>query len=386
MKIALVVPSIPKYSETFITNKIKGLLDSGFEVVLMVVGVSEKRNIGIPVYYQPILAPSGPMRWVYTFWLILGSLVKFPQKSLKLLGESGKVGYSGFGKWRMLAVLSNFLKIEVDWVHFAYGTMAIERAFIGKVLNAKTSMSLRGYDIAIHPLLHKNAYKNVWPYIDNVHSISKDLISTAKEVGMPNKIKTQIIHPAIDTSRFNNLEKRNWNVKPKFLTVARLHWKKGLEYTLEALALLEFDFSYTIIGEGPEYERLVFAAHQLGIADKVSFAGKKSEKEVTDAMLSHNYYLQYSIQEGFCNAVLEAQAAGMLCMVSDAEGLSENVRHQETGWVVKKRYPKMLTATIAYVINLKTNVKDSISKKATERVKTDFSLTQQKKQFRQFFN
>ncbi|MBK7870836.1 MAG: glycosyltransferase family 4 protein [Saprospiraceae bacterium] len=47
-------------------------------------------------------------------------------------------------------------------------------------------------------------------------------------------------------------------------------------------------------------------------------------------------YLQYSIQEGFCNAVLEAQAMGLLCIVSDAEGLPENILHGQTGWVVPK--------------------------------------------------
>ena len=56
MKIGLVLPSVPNYSETFFRNKIKGLIDSGFEVILFVVDdrSNEKmpcRIIAFPNYY-----------------------------------------------------------------------------------------------------------------------------------------------------------------------------------------------------------------------------------------------------------------------------------------------------------------------------------------------
>ena len=52
-------------------------------------------------------------------------------------------------------------------------------------------------------------------------------------------------------------------------------------------------------------------------------------------------YIQYSIEEGFCNAVLEAQSMGVLTIVSDASGLIENVVDGKTGWVVPKRRTKV---------------------------------------------
>ena len=76
--------------------------------------------------------------------------------------------------------------------------------------------------------------------------------------------------------------------------------------------------------------------------EKVSFKGKLAHMEVKKAMEQADIYLQYSLQEGFCNAVLEAQAMGLLCIVSDAEGLPENVLHGQTGWVVPKRQPALL--------------------------------------------
>ncbi|MEZ4854635.1 glycosyltransferase family 4 protein [Flavobacterium sp.] len=83
-----------------------------------------------------------------------------------------------------------------------------------------------------------------------------------------------------------------------------------------------------------------FAVHQLKLEDMVTFTGKLSPKEVKEKLSVTDIYIQYSLQEGFCNAVLEAQAMGLFPgVVSDAEGLSENVLNI-TGFVVPKN--KML--------------------------------------------
>jgi len=285
-------------------------------------------------------------------------------------------------------VLSNFLKIKTDWVHFAYGTMAVERAIIGRVLGAKVGVSFRGFDICIAPLFTPKMYANVWPYVDKVHCISKDLLAEAIKNGMPQHIETQIIYPAIDVNRFVAKEYKTEDEIPQLLTVSRLHWKKGLEYTLEALAILHAEgvnFCYKIAGEGTDFERLKFAAYQLGIANKVDFLGKVAHADIPKLMQQSNIYLQYSIQEGFCNAVLEAQAAGLLCIVSDAEGLPENVLHEKTGWVVAKRNPKALAKQLSHVFSLSHSERQKIRMQAQHRVTQDFNLEKQQKEFVRFY-
>jgi colanic acid/amylovoran biosynthesis glycosyltransferase len=388
MTIALVLPNLPKYSESFFTHKIKLLQDSGFKVIVFVVGAAyEKPNLNHPVYYQPILAASGVQRWLLSFWLILKSFITQPTRAFRLINEAKKSGYSFSGGLRLIAVLSNFLKIKTDWVHFAFGTMAVERALIGKVIGAKVGVSFRGFDICIAPLANPGLYKKVWPYVDKVHSISKDLLVEAKKQGMPENMPSQIIYPAIDVQRFL-VENRQANAVPQLLTVSRLHWKKGLEYTLQALGILHqkgIDFNYTIAGEGSERERLQFAAHQMGIFNKVTFLGKVSHDAIAKCMRESDYYLQYSIQEGFCNAVLEAQAAGLLCIVSDAEGLPENVLHEKTGWVVPKRNPQALADKLIEVFSLSDEAKNGIRQSAISRVENEFNLDIQQKGFKAFY-
>ena len=208
-------------------------------------------------------------------------------------------------------------------------------------------------------------------------------------MGLPDTVPVVYIPPAVPSQLFQ----RRSPISPlelplRILTVARLHWVKGLEHTLEALARLNdqgVEFHYTLVGEGMEYERLVFAAYQLGISGQVSFKGKVPHEEIAQELEKADLYVQYSLQEGFCNAVLEAQAMGLLCIVSDAGGLPENVLDGKTGWVVPRRQPASLAAKIMDVLSLPEEERLRIRKQAMERVRKEFSLEDQQAKWKQFF-
>jgi len=129
----------------------------------------------------------------------------------------------------------------------------------------------------------------------------------------------------------------------------------------------------------------MFACHQLGLQDCVEFIGRKIHTELPDILKFGDIYLQYSIQEGFCNSVLEAQAAGMLCIVSDADGLRENVLDGITGWVVPKRRPDLLAQKIIEIIKMPHANLLAVSNNAAERVKKEFDLEKQRQEFVNFY-
>ena len=113
--------------------------------------------------------------------------------------------------------------------------------------------------------------------------------------------------------------------------------------------------------------------------------GKKSREEVRTLYKEHQFYIQYSISEGFCNAVLEAQAMQLLCIVSDAEGLSENVINNATGWVVPKKNPNLLVNKLKDVFSLPDNEKEKIKIEARKRVVSNFNIEKQQKNFVGFY-
>jgi colanic acid/amylovoran biosynthesis glycosyltransferase len=72
-------------------------------------------------------------------------------------------------------------------------------------------------------------------------------------------------------------------------------------------------------------------------------------------------------------------------VVSDAEGLSENVLHEETGWVVPKRNPELLTRQLLKVIYLPVEKHQTVQRFAPLRVKEVFSLKKQMQAFSVFY-
>jgi len=77
---------------------------------------------------------------------------------------------------------------------------------------------------------------------------------------------------------------------------------------------------------------------------------------------------------------------GVLTVVSDALGLSENVVDGETGWIVPKREPPLLARKIEHIISMEDKKINIIRLNAIERVQNKFNLNRQKKHFDSFFN
>jgi colanic acid/amylovoran biosynthesis glycosyltransferase len=389
MRIGLILPAVPAYSETFFRNKIRFLMETpGVEVVLFADRFSKHETFDLcPVVYPIQFSSNAVWSMLERIGFTLTTILKHPVRTFALW----KLNYrSGFPVKRNLASLlssAHLFSSRLDWLHFGFGTMAIGRENLARVVGAKLAVSFRGFDIAIYPLKHKNCYTLLWNKVDKVHVISDDLKKLVYAAGYSPVKALEKITPAIDTSRFMPAHPERSSVT-HLVTTARLHWKKGLEYTLEALAMLKDSgvaFHYSIIGEGEERERLMFAVYQFGLTDRVTFCGRLSHVETIEKLAKADIYIQYSIQEGFCNAVLEAQAMGLLCVVSDAEGLSENVVHEKTGWVVPKRKPALLAARLLEVMRLDEKMQQAVRAQARERVRAEFNLERQKDEFYLFY-
>lgn len=390
LKIGIVLSAAPGYSETFFRSKINGLQKAGHEVILFVGRKPLEAQPCRVVYSWPVY------RWtlwqfVVMAWGLLSVFCRAPRRVWKFYCLERQSGNGFKQSIENLYLNSHIIPIRLDWLHFGFATMALRRENTAQAMGAKMAVSLRGYDIAIYPLKHPNCYNLLWQKVDKVHTISNDLQTLAYQHGLSRSKPVVKITPAIDTQQFQRHTPLADTVnKPlRILTVARLNWKKGIEYTLEALSILKkrgIEFQYTVIGEGEEYERLVFAALQFGIRDQVHFAGKMPHTEVKAAMEQSDIYLQYSISEGFCNALLEAQAMGLLCIVSDAEGLPENVLHSETGWVVPRRRPDLLAAQIEQVLLMSLSQQHTVRQRAIQRVREEFNIEKQIPAFLQFYS
>ncbi len=392
MIIGLVIPSTPSYSETFFNSKIKGLLKNGFEVVVFTQTIDPSFKL-CKVVKSPKVNGN-------KFLFLLNTVKVF----FKLLLHLKKVIryyrlLKGFG-FSLKAILtrvylnSHILSNKVDWLHFGFATQAIGSEHVAKAIGAKMAVSFRGFDINVYPLKHKNCYLDVWKNVDKVHSISQYLIEQAYNLQLQKSVPTSIITPAIDEGVFKIFKSEQNSECLSQLTicsVARLNWIKDLTTALETIKILKekgIDINYHIIGDGDnkERERYLFMVNQLGLENNVVFHRKLNHNDTLELVSRSDIYLQTSLNEGFCNAVLEAQALGRLCVASNVGGLKENIVNGKTGWLVESQKPELFAKKIIDVIQLSDKEKVTISENAKSRVQENFLLSDQNLKFVEFYN
>ena len=166
---------------------------------------------------------------------------------------------------------------------------------------------------------------------------------------------------AFHPSRDMRALRARWGVgdAPLLVTVARLVPHKGQDETIRALASLagEFpDLRYVMVGEGHDEERLNQLARELGVADRVIFAGHLNESELPEAYATSTLYVGLSRidreinAEGFGISFVEAGASGVPSVAGDSGGVRSAVRDGETGILVPPVDRAAIVAAIAQLL------------------------------------
>jgi len=392
MKIGLVIPATPGYSETFFNSKIKGLKEKGHDVMLFTQLVNRDFNL-CPVVKSPDVNRNLLYLLIRTVSIVLKLLINL-KTVLRYYEILNKQKYSTKTILKRIYLNSHILTRKVDWLHFGFTTQAVGSEYVAKAIGAKMAISFRGFDINVYPLKHNSCYDQVWETVDRVHSISEYLVHKALKLGLNSTTPYSVITPAVNAkiiSRFPSKIMTDDLESIQICTVARLNWIKDLTTAIETINILVETFpnlTYHIIGDGTtkEQERYLFMAKQLRLEDRIVFHKKISHSKTLELVNDSDIYLQTSLNEGFCNAVLEAQALGKLCVITNVGGLSENVIDGVTGWLVESQRPDLLARRIIEITQLSPEQKQKVIESAKKRVEKDFLLDNQILKFCQFYN
>lgn len=204
--------------------------------------------------------------------------------------------------------------------------------------------------------------------------------------GFP-KAKMVVINNGIDTNLFKiDSEARikiraEWQILPQTILiglVGRLDPIKDHSTFLQSAALLaknRHDVRFVCVGSGTENQMQTLSqlAKQLGIEDKVLWAGKRvNMSEVYNAL---DLLSSSSQSEGFANAIAEAMACGVSCVVTDVGDSALIVG--DIGVVLPPQNPEALVA--GWIACLAKD-RDAIRLQARSRIVDNFSVQQLVKQ------
>jgi glycosyltransferase involved in cell wall biosynthesis len=196
-----------------------------------------------------------------------------------------------------------------------------------------------------------------WRLLDRVSNALSDVITVnsaavgddiARRDGVA-RAKLACIYNGLDFSRFDlppdtrDRMRSNLRLAPTdfaWIKVANLAELKGHVDLLAAFAEIPRAQRARLFLAGADYGeqvRLQALATDLGIADRVTFLGGRSD--VPEILSAMDGYVGASHTEGFSNAILEAMAAGLPIVTTNVGGNAEALQHGKLGMLVEPHDP-----------------------------------------------
>ena len=375
MKILFIVNIFPQLSETFILNQITGLIDRGCDIDVLAVFKGDLQKIhedvlkyGLlhkTIYYPEIsrkIPKSKLMRIARGAKIFVNSSRKGHLKSIIKSINPFKLGRHAISLVPFYRAAELSVKGPYDIAHCHFGPngkLGIYLRDIG-VVNGKVITSFHGYDIGRYTLAHGvDAYSDVFKNSDLITANSNFTNNRLKSLGCQES-KIVKIPMGLNLKNFRFQEKRIQKGEDiKILTVARLVEKKGVEYTIEALAEVvkkHQNIKYFIAGDGPLRDRLYKKAANLNLDKHIKFMGWLTDREIVTLFSQCHIFILTSVttsegdHEGQGLVLQEAQVSGLPVICTRHNGFPESIVDGKSGFLVPERDVPSIVQKLSYLI------------------------------------
>jgi glycosyltransferase involved in cell wall biosynthesis len=131
-------------------------------------------------------------------------------------------------------------------------------------------------------------------------------------------IKADLL-PAIGLDEENEVTRTSKRGQLRLLFVGPLHYLKGVQFAIKALACLK-GATLTVVGAGPFESTLERLACRLRVQDKVRFTGRVPRAELKHIYSSHDVFVFPSLHDSGGMAVLEAMSSELPVICLDCGG------------------------------------------------------------------
>lgn len=245
--------------------------------------------------------------------------------------------------WRLIRTLRRGRYDVVDaWLFHAYGTVAIARPLcrVPVLIAGRRSLSNHKYRFGrVERLLDRAARRSVDAIVANSDAVREEVaIYEGIDLRRIRVIRNGVDISAVLEPRAREALRASWGVGPDEMLVGYIaNYKagKGHQTLLRSFASAVATnalLRLIIVGEGPLRAELVRLVDKLGLHDVVRLHG--TEPDARDIVGAFDIAAQASEAEGLPNAILEAAAAGLPIVATDAGGTAEVLDGGRTGILV----------------------------------------------------
>ncbi|UOY06088.1 glycosyltransferase [Muricauda sp. SCSIO 64092] len=233
-------------------------------------------------------------------------------------------------------------------------TIISERGFPSDNTSSKLSLYISKI---FYPLL----YNRCDSLFSNSVYINQDL-----QTNFRIRIPMDVIYNPIELPKETIVSETLLTIKEPFkvINVGTLNERKNQKMILGALSKLGSGYELTVLGSGPEHDRLQEQIQRNGLMEVVFLKGRV--KNVNTFLRESHCFVLSSFTEGFPNALLEAMAMGLPCISTNCLSGPHELLHDNKPLTIEKGF--FFKASYGILIN---NDDEIALAKALEYLKND---------------
>src|SRR6266446_8726084 len=393
LRVAYLVKTFPRLSETFILNEILGVEDLGLELEIFSlrklppesepVHPDVAKVKGRVRYIPSLVRPLWPPGLALLLFSHLALLFARPRRyfaAVRFHFSSGnnprlkdflQAGYLGRALRR-----GKFTHLHA---HFANVPTTVAE-IVKHLTGIGYSFTAHAKDVYLTPPSELARKIKEAECVLTCTAVNQRYLAGLADHGTP----VRLAYHGVDVSRFRALSSgdspQNDGV-PLILSVARLCEKKGLEFLIEACRILVdrgVAFQCRIVGYGPLEDKLQKMIASLALPDRVFLQGKMTQDQLAalypraDLFVLPCLVLKNGDQDGIPNVLFEAMVCGVPIISTEIAGVCELIEHQKNGLLVEQRNSNALADAMELLIG-SPELRNELARKGRQTVLASFT-------------
>ena len=426
MKIAYLVKTFPKLSETFILNEILELERQGLELHIFSLRQSSEAKVHLGVsqvkapvtylrsWYAPLppppervpfekLAHKVQMREERRFmflhhpiWFIRMWLFQVRNQTRKRYFYQELQAKSGTRKRYFYQALALARELRRGCFTHLHAHFANEPTSVGQLASrlarCRFSFTAHAKDIYLtdrDELAQKIAAANFVVTCTGFNQTYLQEIATKKT-------PIHLCYHGINLGQFSaeqEVSKEHHTATPLILSVGRFCEKKGFAYLIQACHQLKQNgrrFACRIVGFGPLEKELEYPIGSLKLKDSVRLVGKMTQDKLIQEYRQANLFVLPCLvtddgdRDGIPNVLAEAMAMRMPVVSTPISGIVELIDHMENGVLAPEKDVESLSRAIAMLLD-DPGLRERLGANARQKVMANFSLDRSTAKLRRLF-
>jgi len=374
--------------QTFLGRLLRGLSAAGVRVRIAFTRWPNQdwfHRAGLKTFKTRDWSGSRITRVAWLAWLAARAAFVSP-RALRIFWRHARRQKSRSAMLRTLNRLLPYAGVSCDVLYLPWNSAAIDYLPLFE-LGKPVLVSCRGSQVNVAPHNPRRRVRGGLPETFEkataIHCISESIEVEATRYGLDVR-KSRVIRPGIDPDFFSPPpEPREPSGPIRVITVGSLVWVKGTTFAIEAMRRVVdagVDVTLSIVGDGPEKQRVLFAIDDLGLRDHVRILGRLPPIAVRDELRRSDIFVLPSLSEGFCNAAIEAMGCRLPVVMTNCGGAREGVTDGVEGYIVPVWDPAAMADAIVRLAR-EPGLRARMGQAGRERVLRDFTVSRHVREF-----